>query len=1730
MTAPSPSPEARELSLVGKVEMRIALADNDLKLQTILGTFLPPLLLKLASEHVAVRNKVISICQHINTRIKPESIKLPVAALMEQFKANPHTPLIRHFDLIYIQNGIRRLSASESAVLFPSILQGIASTFENSPAQGAQMFNFLLQVIAYFPLPPRGSEEDDQLRASVKLTDKDASFLASWFGKLILFSPVKGTNNSTLASGVASPGLTPDEYAFFTLNKEDTWVPSSPQGLNLLEVKIRAAKLLASGLFNDSERFLPALFASADAASSISDVGDDILKRARPNTSLEDAELIGTLFRYYFGDEAVNGLVRVRVPLRLKILGLLEKSAISTTYSEEVTRVANDGITYAANDSDSSIRPYYTSTVSVGREATRLRTAVFQYINFAARHGDRKSLAIIAPRVVGRLRDYIEGQGWPRPSNNEDLVSRGLAYEVIGLLAKAGPPGMVVEPNLDILRWLFDSLAFETAANSINVSVEEALSSIINIFSGGIDDKTADSLELLLLDQMEQSMALDQEQTQSRRSTRYAAVRYANRCLSYQSVKARWIDLLAMAAGKDDRQEVSEEGSKGLSPYWYRLLNGFNDRKPEDSEISFPAFTELVDYIFHQTSGSSAASRRREPQAVVEALRQKHPRVFPHALKYCRQVFLSEFVKIVPDVDWQLKFDTAIANDEGMRASIQGRIGELATDRSPQTAALELLLVAFSTHMMAQEEDKVIDTDIDNLFIELCALSPDGLVGVVAPMYGNLLPSIYSNKPAKRRAAAHAFGLLASHPVVQEQDRQTLSNVTDQLYNTITTWQDAIGAALNRVHGAITALSYYFSRIVGRGKESTSPILAKYIATITKILSTTTDAFLKIASFVAIGELCMFQVVRPSDFGAGDELKVVIDGTAELAKSGNDGAALALGQIAMILDEPTPEASQSGSLLLHVEDRLHRLHEVRQAEAQFSVGEAMTYMAAGWDSKVLATRKDVAGMTPKRRNRRGFLSRLVAKVLLDSQNTKPSLRKASALWLLCFVQFCGHLEEVQSQLPAFQTAFKRCLSDRDDLVQETGSRGLGLVYEKGDRRLKDDLVRDLIGSFSDSKAQLSGNVTSETQLFEPGALPTGDGSITTYKDIMNLASEVGDSTLVYKFMSLASSNAIWSSRAAFGRFGLSDVLSDSSVDGYLATNPKLYPKLFRYRFDPNTNVQRSMNDIWNALIKDTTATIDANFDAIVEDLLHNILGKEWRVRQACCAALADLISSRPFDKYEKYLEQVWTACFKVLDDIKDSVRKAAASLARVMTGVLIRALEAASTASSNASAMLKHVLPFLLSTSGIESSAEEVQTFSLQTLLSIIKHSSGKILRPFIPDLVERLLGLLSSLEPAMVNYLHLNAKNYNLTEQKIDDMRLASIRSGPLMEAIERCLDLLDDTTMQQLQPRLESAMKSAVGLPSKVGCSRVLVTLSTRHNAVFRPYSDKFLRLVQRYVLDRNETVSSSYAVAAGYVARGASDEEILRVVSFAKGLYFESKDDRAQAVPRRSIAAAEILHAISKHANDRFNSLAADIIPFVFIAKHDAHEQVKNPFQEIWNDNIGGPRAVALYLQEILTMANDNLDSAQWDVKHTAARSIAAATVAISTMSSEMELSNATRLWPILEKALGGKTWEGKEVVLDAFAQFVETSKSYWSAHQDVAQAIEKIAIREAKRQNTNYRPYAFKCLGRIASARNDTHMSSAVIEIVSPVLVDLVAEEDVDKMDIDRGNDEHAQKKR
>lgn len=495
-----------------------------------------------------------------------------------------------------------------------------------------------------------------------------------------------------------------------------------------------------------------------------------------------------------------------------------------------------------------------------------------------------------------------------------------------------------------------------------------------------------------------------------------------------------------------------------------------------------------------------------------------------------------------------------------------------------------------------------------------------------------------------------------------------------------------------------------------------------------------------------------------------------------------------------------------------------------------------------------------------------------------------------------------------------------------------------------------------------------------------------------------------------------------------------------------------------------------------------------------------------QVRQASCAAIADLVQGRPLEMYEERLTEIWSLTFKVCDDIKESVRTAAMSLARVLTGILTRQLETGESSARNAEKMLIQVLPFLLGPLGLESGAPDVQAFSRKTLLEIIKKSNGKTLRPFVPELIGRLLGLLSSIEPEMVNWLELNADKYGLTPQDLDDARLKHVRGSSMLEAIERCLDFLDEGSMTELQRHLENAIKTVIGLPSRVGCSRVLVSLATRQNYIFRPYADAFLPLARKQVFDRNNTVSSSYAAACGYIVRLASDESLLMLAQYCHKLYFDSDDERHRVI------SGDIVHAVSKHATDRFNSLSGEFLPLVFVAKHDAHERAGALFEDTWSETVGGSRTVLLYLTEILQLASRHLDSARWSVKHTSALAIADVVTSLGTDISD---TNVSIVWPSLEKALSGKTWAGKEKVLTALITLVKHS-SQLKTDKTVEEQISKILIRESKRNNPTFRQHALQCLGDFIELQE-----SDIYDLVYPIAKSIIEEllSDVEEMDVD-----------
>lgn len=404
------------------------------------------------------------------------------------------------------------------------------------------------------------------------------------------------------------------------------------------------------------------------------------------------------------------------------------------------------------------------------------RSQIFAFTNWLARISSPADLNAFAPGLVAQLRIYIENQGWPRyntetsmPSAGE-LTSRAFGYESIGLLAGACPDKLLLEPDLDLLQWLFTSLSEDPSGKDVSISIEEALSRVLGGFDADLSSDLESSLTSLLLHHMD-LYSLDPSDTEGSnpkvvRSTRFVAVRFANRCLPYRNVTARWIDILAVDGGANERSEVLEEGRKGLDPYWYRMLNPTNGdllpsgSSPQAPKYDLPGFPELVEKIFgaesvwdvlKHSSGANLAN------------------AYIPALKFCRCVLLHQALRAIQkppitDGDWERNIDALLANDEDARSGLKEYFRHNSTLSDSNQAAPMALKTYLQASFTGMTSSGGGDTNRSGDFLlELCPLLPDAAyIGLSANIL-SLQGPIFSTKKALRETASHVFGLLARY-------------------------------------------------------------------------------------------------------------------------------------------------------------------------------------------------------------------------------------------------------------------------------------------------------------------------------------------------------------------------------------------------------------------------------------------------------------------------------------------------------------------------------------------------------------------------------------------------------------------------------------------------------------------------------------------------------------------------------------------------------------------------------------------------------------------------------------------------------------------------------------------------------------------------------------------------------------------------------------------------------
>lgn len=1677
----------QELSLINKVELRIALADSDQKFQSALDLYLCPLLLKLSSIHGAVRQEILKFIQHLIPRINSyREIKLPTLKLIQQAKnqtSNTDASTVQLYSLLFASKGIDRLNVEEKRELLPEVIHGIHNFGDNGVA--ARLFHIFCKLLQGWRTPDRGTDDFKQLRQDLAIDTNDEKFLVDKIEKLFLLAPVIN-DDGVIPKGYTCPGLSSKDTAFLTY---DAGVSYKNEDLS------NAKKNIVSfiPLFHDENLVTLLLIGVCDSNDSVSNASASLYRKI--TIPYEDGKLIDHLISLFIGDKEIPRSP-VKSPIQERFLSVMIDSKIATK-SKHI--------------------PIMTS---IGLNASRypkLKAATIQFIQAVAKNGGDAILAggesaEYSVNVAAQLRNNLHAEGWPKLETTQgsnyanDIKHRQLQYEALGDILKKD---FNLVKDISYIEFLLDSLIGDLPV--LRTTIQEALSSLV-VHLPNLSLESKNKLKKILIPILEQDNFSD-EGMDAINAVRFAAIKYINAAFPFEDHEARYLNVLGTSA--KNRSDVIEEAQKGLHPYWFNILQSSNTAEFKSTnelmgvgnKIKFPRFCDFVNKLVTEVVGARNSDSSTLRHAMISAVE-----FALHVL--VTQAIRNKSTVVVQDQEWITRLEKGLEHDETVISSVKKELQSV----EGMSDFLSLLLDEFAVKDNYGKDIAVSDISspiFGKIFLKLISLSPQTVVEKLSPQVPRLIAIVENAKVTREdtiQQAANSIGIIASHPINSNEDNLQL------LQNIVTFLQSTDTKQLNN-HGRLLTLGFLTSRLFLRGRDILSNDDVQKVYGIIGESVSSTDSRLSGAAITAISQLAQFGGFGPDLTNPDVDVikKQILESLKAKVKNLDEKSMIAWSLLSL------SEVESDSKDFTTFEEVIYDTHTTKQVESLFTSGEAFSIIAAGWDSKFLQKQVDIQSDDLKFRAapRKTRLDFILTKILQASSSTKPSLRKAGCIWLLSIVQYCGHLPIIEEKSGSIHVTFMKFLADRDELVQEAASRGLSMIYELGNADLKETLVKSLLRSFTESTSSAklgAGTVSEDTELFEPGVLKTDDGSVSTYKDILNLASEVGDPSLVYKFMSLAKSSALWSSRKGIA-FGLGSIMSKSSLDKLLFENSslsnRLIPKLYRYRFDPNPSVARSMNDIWTTIVQDSSKTVDEYHEGILKELLTGMGNKEWRVREASTVALTDLLQALNKDKYQDRMEEIWTMGFRAIDDIKDSVRKAGGGLTRSLSQMLVNSIKVESGSSeTNAKEVLSKLLPFLLGTKGIQSDAEDVRDFSLETILKLVKRG-GKAIKPFIAELIDQFVLLMSTLEPQIINYLTLNADKYNLKHDDIDAKRLQSIGSSPMMNALERLIDLIDDDIIGDVVVKIQSTVKKSVGLPSKAAASRLFVTLVVRHLQLLKPYGEVLLNTCISQLNDRNTTVSSSFATAAGYVCRVCSVDVVAKYGEKIQASYFESEDEKSK------IVAGVASEAVSKYSGDRFASVASAFLPVAFVAKNDANKEVAKNFESEWTENTSGNGAVKLYIHEICALVKQYITSPQFSVRQTSAKSIAEACNAIDGATGIG--SSADELFEVLMNACQGRSWNGKEDVLQALVSLSSKSKPFVDSHPELLAKINKIVITEAKRRNKDYQKHAIVSLGEFANIYPSEELHDQVLKIFEPLLSDEYYESEDEDEDMEK--DEH-----
>ncbi|KAN0039348.1 hypothetical protein ACTA71_001542 [Dictyostelium dimigraforme] len=1658
---------------LNNILFRFALIDTETSFEKFLESYLDVIIEKLNYNDESVKKKVMEVLSNINKRsMVTSNVQFPIDKLLSLYHNDEKSMMVKNFAIIYIEKGFKTLS-STSKVPF---LSQITKDINKLQSLHQDIFCHIILSILISVQIPKNEKEKNELFEFLR-NEKESKVILSFFFDFLITPQPDVQTKAIVGIPPCHSSVSLQRIMGKQLNKYDF--------NQLNERKLAILNVLSCGVIQqENDIFIHFLVASVDPNfQEVQKKAEDFIKRLS-KVKFENTELIEQMYSIFLGSQASK---KQQQPPQPEIPLDQRRQEASPILKERILQYFCKSIV-AANQFSLTLHVIFDSIY--GSSTTmKLKQSAMIFVQWVFRHSSDQQLSTMGPVIFSgllKLIDELENSGSTSKEINE---LKSFTYMSLGLLCKRNKD--LFKNDIQLIGKLMKKVT--TEESMVAVSIQDSLVMMREAFVDP-SKEVGDQLIGIL-----NSFVHGYENSEYQ--IRTICLQWAQHCFPFQDIRSRYISLIFSG---DSRPDIREEAKRGLEPYQHQG-NMMVPSTIEESKQMYPDFKLLLNYIIERRDeliklnggGGGGKSKYFQGGLQIGFSAMSYENMLELLRKCLRKSALlngqitSQYVMDSLDKDTIEKYLSFI------EIGLQSKIGdEVALVSS--TSLLDLM-------------------NLDEQVIEQFAQSQTKL-GLIEKL-------IQSSKPLFKDLYSKMIGLISFY-----FGKEKLDELVNQLMKKVEFDNDVI-----EVYGSMLSLASIISnsnRKQQSDRINQESIVKKFINLIFERFIDHNNQAIKLCTVQSIG---LVGVYKSLPFSTLDEkLKIIskliqlVKSTASSERNLAEGSIQSLGWICF-----GDSNSDSKEFKEKVVDSLFELVNNKNEEMQFTIGETLSLIIGGHKMKqsifpfspftteeiLSEKRKEIECLgsqsnmstdgddyddnseiakDDESKNIIKTFDRILTNYFSDRQS--PITRCSAGIWMVCLLKNFGKLSFVQPQLPMIQNGFISLLSDNNELTQDVASKGITLVYDSSiDPKFKEFLVSNLGKTLSGKPTQ---KAPGSTELLPEGTINSGNktGSVLTYKELTSVANDLGKPDMVYKLMNLSTHHQIWNSKkgASFAIVSL----ASKAKDELAPLLPSLIPKIYRFVYDPNPKMAASMKSILNALI-DQKDLFPQYFQPILKEVLQGMGTNSWRVREASCSAIPDTIQNATPEQILPYLEEIFYMSFRTLDDIKESVRKAAEVSMKSIGNVSARLCDPAYTSSTQAKEVLKLILPFILN-KGISNDSNEVKQFSIKQLVRISK-SSKQLLTPYIPDMITVLLESLSSLEPASFNYASFHAESMNVSQEQLESMRVEISKTSPLNDILEVCQRYIDDSNITQVLSNLNQLVQFSVGIITRVGVAKFIGVLFQSKTAPINDLPEqtlsKLINTMFPSITDKSPTIRKHFIVTLSHILSKSPIKLIGQVLDRVSSLV--SPDSDPLQLEDNLIIVGTIYKELFKNCPSKITNFNVDVIPFLYFYKSHPKKEISELYKSIWDDNSIG--SIKLYSDEIIKLITTNMNSGTWSTKEQAALCLSSLTDDIRNMID----THLPMILNLIVQGLKGRTYPGKDSLLASLSTLsticsktIIDSSNNDNNNIPTPSEIVNIMFNECKKNDLEYKRKAITNLSIILKSFNTIDIYDKVIEEFYP----------------------------